>query len=116
MLYPNYKRIYTDILRKKFPHKIKECASILKKENLFALDIIQLNNTIFSGLEREKEIINQKFRSYTPTDIAKILSYQDKSKLNNTQVAKHFKISRNTLAKWKKHFKSFNPTSDLFSN
>mgnify|MGYP003457235156 CR=1 FL=1 len=31
--------------------------------------------------------------------------YQRDNNLNNSQTAKHFKMSRNTLYKWKKNFK-----------
>lgn len=99
---PDYKSIYFDILHKKFPQKIKECSSLLQKETLFAIDIIELNKKIFGPADKKIQSENQKHRSYTKSDILKILDYQKKHKLNNTQLANHFKLSRNTVAKWKK--------------
>ena len=96
---PNYKRIYFDILSKKYPEKKEECNSLLKKQNLSGLDVIWLNKKIF-GTDK----INQQHRSYSKSDILIILDYQQKHKLNNSQLANHFKISRNTITKWKKMF------------
>jgi hypothetical protein len=35
-----------------------------------------------------------------------MLDYQKKNKLTNSQLAKHFKLSRNTVTKWKRLFVS----------
>ncbi|MBB4804834.1 hypothetical protein HNP38_000106 [Chryseobacterium defluvii] len=97
---PDYRVIYTDIINKKYPHKKELCSSILEKKQLSNLDIINLNTKIF-GLQAKE---NQKLRSYNKSTILYILDYQRKYKLNNSQLAKHFKLSRNTIAKWKKYF------------
>lgn len=97
---PNYQRIYTDLINKKFPHKIEECRKFLEKPNLSALEIIALNKKIFGGTEKN----TGKHKSYTKTDILEILNYQKKNKLNNKEVALHFSLSRNSVAKWKKQF------------
>ncbi len=100
---PNYKRIYSDILKKKYPKKKEECISILIKEDLLTTDIIELNRKIF-GTTRESEKFNQRHRSYSKSDILKILDHQKKHKLNNSQLANNFQLSRNTVTKWKKLF------------
>ncbi|KXH85990.1 hypothetical protein [Chryseobacterium kwangjuense] len=99
---PYYKKIYSDILIKKFPERLNEYESILSKEHLSVLDIIQLNRRIFGSQEIFSE--NQKLRSYDDPSILSILKYQKKHELNNTQLAVHFKLSRNTIAKWKRRF------------
>ena len=99
----NYKQIFNDILDTKFPYKKDDCLHLLNKEELSAIDIIRINKKIF-GQNNENEILNQKHRSYSKSDILKILDYQKKHKLNNSQLANHFKISRNTITKWKKLF------------
>ncbi|MGN7863545.1 helix-turn-helix domain-containing protein [Chryseobacterium sp.] len=101
---PYYKKIYSDILVKKFPDKLNECKSILSKGQLNVLDIIQLNQRIFGNSEIFSE--NQKLRSYDDQSILKILNYQKKHNLNNTQLSIHFKLSRNTITKWKSKFKA----------
>lgn len=101
---PNYKKIYTDILEMKFPAKKSSCKSLLEKEKLSVLDVIKLNAMIFKRSSREDLRYNQKLRSYTSDDIAVILEFQEKNNLNNSQVARHFKMSRNTIAKWRQMF------------
>ena len=100
---PNYKQIYTDIINKKHPQKKMECQNILEKQIVSTIDIIELNRKIF-GTERETEQFNHKHRSYSKTDIFRILDYQKKYNLNNSQLSSHFKLSRNTVAKWRKMF------------
>jgi len=100
---PDYKTIYEDILQKKYPHKKEECKALLSKENLTVLNIIELNQRIF-GKDKDSEQFNQKHRAYSKSDILKILDYQKKHQFTNVQLANHFKLSRNTVAKWKKMF------------
>ncbi|GAA4160324.1 hypothetical protein GCM10022217_24170 [Chryseobacterium ginsenosidimutans] len=103
MTTPDYKRIYSDLIAEKFPDR-KECKIILSKERLSELDVITLNNILFKDNNKDTTSLNQKHRSYNQDTILEILRYQKKNKLNNIQVAKHFKLSRNTVAKWKKIF------------
>jgi DNA-binding transcriptional regulator YiaG len=98
---PDYKRIYNDIIIK-YPQKKEECYFILQKEKLSLLDVIKLNQKIFS--EKENDGINQKHRSYDKSFIIEILSYQKQNKMSNKKLATHFGISRNTITKWKKIF------------
>ncbi|MCW3162412.1 helix-turn-helix domain-containing protein [Chryseobacterium oryctis] len=99
---PDYRRIYNDIIIKKHPDKKEKCQSFLLKKQLSALDIIKLNSLIFDSGDRECIAFNQKNKAYNRSAIQEILEYQIKNKLNNTQLASHFKLSRNTIAKWKK--------------
>lgn len=101
---PDYKKIYTDIIRMKHPEKLGACHSILKKEYLTALDVIKLNQIIFDFKNVETEQFNQSHKSYDKLTIMEILEFQKKNGYNNTQTANQFKTSRNTVAKWKKMF------------
>ncbi|REC49010.1 helix-turn-helix domain-containing protein [Chryseobacterium pennipullorum] len=101
---PDYKKIYTDIILMKFPDKFEICHSILNKENLTVLDVIELNQIVFQLKNIETEQFNQRHKSYDTQTIIKILEFQKKNGYNNTQTANRFKTSRNTLAKWKKIF------------
>ena len=100
MIKPDYHAIYTDILHKKFPHKVEENLYLLQKKSLSVIDILQLNERIFGKSNKE----NQKYHSYHKSDILKMLDYQKKNRLNDTQLANHYKLSRNTVAKWRKIF------------
>ena len=99
---PDYHRIYSDIINKKFPHLKEEYSSVLSKQNFSVLDVIEINKKILGISTKESESFNQRHRSYNRSDINEILDYQKKYNLNNTQLANHFKLSRNTVAKWKK--------------
>ncbi|MBB4806563.1 hypothetical protein HNP38_001859 [Chryseobacterium defluvii] len=99
-LIPDYRRIYTDMILKKYPEKLDNCNMILQKHDLSSLDIIKLNHLIFGYKDQLRS--NQKHRSYDQSAILEILKYQKKNELSNMQVANQFKLSRNSLAKWKK--------------
>lgn len=99
----NYKNIFQDVLDKKYPNKKKDCLSLLQKNHLSAIDIMEINKRIF-GTTREKNRYNQRHRSYSRSDILSILNYQKKNNMNNIQLANHFNLSRNTVSKWKKMF------------
>ncbi|MDV7695505.1 helix-turn-helix domain-containing protein [Chryseobacterium soli] len=101
---PNYIKIYSDIIHKKFPEKMDQCKNILQKESLSELDILELNQKIFGNSELDAELFNQRHRAYNETAIKQILKYQSKNKCNNTELARYFKLSRNTVTKWKKLF------------
>ncbi len=105
---PDYHRIYNDIINKKHPEKKEACKALLNKKELSVLDIIELNNKIFGLPDRATETFNQKHRSYDTSAILKILDYQKIYKLNNSELAQHFKLSRNTVTKWKKLFSEKN--------
>ncbi|MDR6465342.1 helix-turn-helix domain-containing protein [Chryseobacterium sediminis] len=99
---PDYKKIYTDIIEYKKPEKAEACEFFLQKERLTVLDVIALNKLIFGTAEQSTS--NSMFRSYNKESIFHMLDYQKKNNLNNSQLALKFKMSRNTVAKWKKTF------------
>jgi hypothetical protein len=99
---PDYRQIYMDILNKKFIEKKEELEMLLEKEKFSAIEIIELNTRIFG---KTSVTDNGRHRSYSKSAIFKILDYQKKHQLNNSQLANHFKLSRNTITKWKKFFR-----------
>jgi DNA-binding transcriptional regulator YiaG len=101
---PNYQSIYKDMIEQKFPDKLDDCKKIIEKASLCALDVILLNKIIFGEKVQETERFNQRHRSYDEKSIIKILDYQKKHELNNIQLARVYKLSRNTIAKWKKQY------------
>lgn len=98
---PNYSRIYTDLVIQKFPALFDELKTILTKKKLSNMDIITLNKKLFGKNELEN---NNRLRSYSKKDILQILDYQKKKNLNNSQLAEHYQMSRNTITKWRKIF------------
>ncbi len=98
----NYKGIFCDLLAKKYPEKLSEFQKILNKDSLNELDVLAISKRLSESKETDSE--NGKYKSYCKSTILKILDYQKKNKLNNTQLANHFSLSQNTIAKWKKMF------------
>ncbi|MBP2618851.1 helix-turn-helix domain-containing protein [Chryseobacterium jejuense] len=100
---PNYKKIYKDLIQQKYPEHLDECQKILSQKDLSFFDIIQLNS-IISKNSQKQDRENQRFRSYDRSTIVEILEYQKKHNINNTELARYFKLSRNTVTKWKQYF------------
>ncbi|WP_345203138.1 helix-turn-helix domain-containing protein [Chryseobacterium ginsengisoli] len=101
---PDYKRIYSDMIDLKYPEKKQICNHLLLKNTLSTLDIIEISRILFDESSTENSEFNQRHRSYNKSTIFQILEYQKKHNLNNSQLAKHFKLSRNTINKWKTQF------------
>ncbi|RXM50619.1 MULTISPECIES: helix-turn-helix domain-containing protein [unclassified Chryseobacterium] len=100
---PNYIKIFSDIIEFKFPQKKNQDFPLLQKDSLSALEVIKMNKMVFDTTENNEDM-NQKHRCYDEETIRNILEYQRKNKFNNIQLAKHFKLSRNTVSKWRKIF------------
>ncbi|MGR3853776.1 helix-turn-helix domain-containing protein [Chryseobacterium indologenes] len=103
-LTPDYKRIYTDLIIKKYPDKLGLCTSLLQKNNLTILDIFKLNQIILEDEDQNLWQCNQKHKSYNKETVLEILEYQIKNKLNDTELSVHFQLSRTTISRWKKVF------------
>lgn len=103
---PDYKQIYSDILTEKFPEKLIDSAVKRKLETLdSAIDVLKFNQLIFGDPDYVIGGNNQRLRSYDEESILKILRYQKRNELTNLQLSTHFKISRNTITRWKSIFK-----------
>lgn len=101
---PDYKKIYNDIISLKYPEKKEVCKDLLSKNNLSTLDIIEISRILFNKITKENFSFNQKHHSYDRSAIIEILEYQKKNRLNNSELARHFNLSRNTVTKWKNRF------------
>src|SRR5690606_12509075 len=100
---PNYGNIYKDLFRMRYPQYYKEFKSLLDKEELNYFDIQRTHNRLLKeNVHLKKE--NQKYKAYDKETILKMLHYGKINNLNNTELAKHFNLSRNTVTKWKKMF------------
>lgn len=98
---PDYRRIYTEIIERYHPHTFKSCEEYLRKETWTSMDVMTVNQLIYGTSQKEDLLFNQSHRSYDLATIMEILEYQKKNGLNNVQLANTFKLSRNTVAKWK---------------
>ncbi|WP_080779223.1 AsnC family protein [Chryseobacterium phocaeense] len=100
---PDYKRIYTDLINEKFPEKKKALTTVLSKQDFSILDVITCSS-ILNGKEETAFTFNQKHRSFDRQSILEILNFQKNNRYNNAELARHFNLSRNTIARWKKKF------------
>ncbi len=89
----------------KYPHKLKECKKILQKKEISTIDVISLQGILFGSENISTGQSNQRHKSYDPETVQKILKFQIEKNLSNVQLARHFKMSRNTVGTWKKLFK-----------
>ncbi|WP_156424176.1 hypothetical protein [Myroides odoratus] len=105
---PNYNNIYRDLIEKQFPERVEEFSSLLSVDITNSIQVIELNNLLFYQFDNIKEWNNQKFKSYDLISVMKILKFQEENSLSNVDVSNFFRISRNTLASWKKKRKMFN--------
>lgn len=98
----NYKQIFKDIIRYKFPEKESVCEKILCKSELDSFDITLLNTLIFGKKIRSNgKISNSEYKSYDKRTIKNVLTYQINHNLSNIETAKKFNVSRNTISSWK---------------
>lgn len=99
---PNYKKIYHDMLMASNPSKldIKEVANKINNIKA-AIDVTNLNEMLFGSNVQSTNEINQNLKAYDEQSVMKILRYQKEYKLNNTQTAITFKLSKNTLCRWR---------------
>ena len=102
---PFYHKLYADMIRDICPDKEHNCADYLNKENWTALDVIDVNTILFGKKQERKEIVSdQRHRAYDRESIVLILLDQKENILNNKEIAVKYRLSRNTVAKWKKMF------------
>lgn len=66
-------------------------------------DVLNFNELVF---KQSKESLrnNQKLKTYDKKTMLKLLQYQKKHGFSTSFMSKKYKISRTTLAKWKKTF------------
>lgn len=101
---PNYHQIYIDIINQRCPDQWQEYACYFVHSNLTHFEILHLNKLIFHPLAGGDTRENKRFKSYDRETILKILRYQKDEHISNSELAHVFGISRNTVAKWKKHY------------
>lgn len=99
---PNYTKIYHDLLLEEYPEKLKDGKVKELLQNLNTSDeVIKFNEKLFEQ-SKESQENNQKLRTYDKETMMKILTYQKQHGFSSNYISKKYKISRTTLAKWKK--------------
>ncbi|MFP3598368.1 helix-turn-helix domain-containing protein [Chryseobacterium sp. SIMBA_029] len=92
------------MLKQDYPDKLKDpkILTLLKKLNTTE-DILKFNDKLFEQ-SRESQQNNQKLKTYDKKTMLKLLQYQKKHEFSTSYMSRKYKISRTTLAKWKKMF------------
>lgn len=103
----NYKKLFQDIITLKYPDNRKDCVPLLEKEQLSEFDVVKLSNMLSDDNTKDRLKFNQAHKAYSKKTVEKILTYQAKNGLSNSDTAAFFKMSRNTIAKWKKQKTKF---------
>lgn len=102
-----YKNIYTDLIYESNylnPKNIEAVKDQISKINSFS-DVLRLNEVIRGKNTTVNSVkLNQQLKSYDKDLIFKILKEQQNSGLSNQDIALKYKMSRNTIAKWKNVF------------
>ncbi|KQS91834.1 hypothetical protein ASG21_05075 [Chryseobacterium sp. Leaf394] len=97
---PNYTRIYLDLIKYRQKENLVSDSVLKKIYNIkMANDIFEIERALFGN---NNFADNQKLKSYDETTVKIVLNHQRKNKLSNLELSNKYKISRNTIAKWKK--------------
>ena len=97
---PNYQKIYKEITERFHQDKIQEIKPYLNKKQWNTLDVMSVNNILTD--ENEIQDKDRIHKAYDEQTINAILQHQKEFELNNSELARYFKISRNTVLNWKK--------------
>ncbi|MCU7612909.1 helix-turn-helix domain-containing protein [Chryseobacterium sp. GMJ5] len=101
---PNYSKIYHDLLKEEYPEKLKDEKILQLLQNLDTSEqVIRFNEKVFKQ-SKESQENNQKLRTYDKETMLKILQYQKDHGFSSNYISKKYKISRTTIAKWKKMY------------
>lgn len=99
---PNYSKIYHDLLLQEQPERLKDerVKELLQNLNT-SEEVIKFSENFFKPSKESLEN-NQKLKTYDKETMLKIFDYQKKHGLSSNLISQQYKISRTTLAKWKK--------------
>lgn len=96
---PNYHKIYEDILKSKGLNLNRPMPEFDKN-----IEVIKFNNSISDNKNDENFKENQLSKAYDEKSILEILQYQKKHQISNSELAKIYNLSRNTVARWKRFY------------
>lgn len=96
---PDYGKIFTDIIAFKFPERSEEFKARLNRD-LSVFEVVSINNKLFGEKKSQQITLEHRYRAYDKQTILRILQFKRDQKLNNSQLARHYSISRNTIKRW----------------
>jgi hypothetical protein len=110
----NYKRLYFDFISELSDLSVYEKLMLTRHINTYFnasfsfKQLYKINHLIQKSLKRMNYKTKRKsVNAYDKRYILEILSYQKELGLSDSTMSLEFKLSRNTLASWKKRFDNF---------
>ena len=106
----NYKTLYLDFVShtNQLPESIKQqLIELLKQENKEHISykrLIEINGVIKENMYQSRYVEHKKYKQLKVYDehyIKYLLKYQQRNNMTNTALSYKFKLSRNTVARWK---------------
>lgn len=103
---PDFGKIFQDMAQRKnlSDSKVKEISS---QKEWNSLDVIKMNDALFGDASIKNIGFNQKRKAYDKNSVKEMLNYQKEYGLNNSEMMRLFKVSRNTIVKWQKEFSNY---------
>jgi hypothetical protein len=101
---PNYKKIYYDLLKEKQPEKLGDPKILHLLNNLNTMEDVLKINALVSDSSKKNLKKNQQLKNYDKKTVLRLLHYQKKHNLSDNFMSKKLKMSRTTIAKWRKIF------------
>ncbi len=110
-----YKRLYLDfindtaLLSNTFKTILSDKIKNEPNESIPFRRLMLVNEMIKNHLSENKDIMEKRYqqlKAYDKEYIEYILYFQRQYNLTNTEISLKFRLSRNTIAKWKKQFKT----------
>jgi hypothetical protein len=102
----DYKKIYLSIIEQNFSDMLNNSEVMYKLNNLkTSIDILEFNKYLYE-LNNQKTDLDFRLKSYMEEDILKILRYQIKHKMSNSEISQKYRISRTTIITWRRRYKN----------
>jgi|SRR5690606_7439334 len=99
---PDYQKIYKEITERFHPDKMDKVKTYIQKEEWTSFDVITVSNILINKKKIHGQRIDRQHKAYDEHTIKAILKHQKEYGMNNSEAARFFKISRNTIISWKK--------------
>jgi|SRR5690606_483767 len=100
---PDFGRIFQEIAQKK-EHSESLIGHIAGIKEWNSLNVIKTSEKVVEKPDGENLKLNRTHRAYDEQSVKEILKYQKINNLNNSEMMMLFKVSRNSISKWKKMF------------
>lgn len=100
---PDFGKIFQEIAEKKNLPKAEQ-DRIAEQKEWGSLEVIKTNEELFVKRNKENLKFNQQHKAYDKSSIRKLLDYQKRNQLNNSEMTRMFKLNRITLGKWQRCF------------